>query len=306
MRYAFLSLAAVFAAACNNGGSSASPTIVRVEPTVQVTAMNAVDAAQACVRAALDIQRVGYVAAKFLRTPIPEPPMMAGLGADPAVITVTLDGPAGGTAEFSWSDHDGDLEYTSGDEYTITLDDYGDQGVTLRGAMLIRDTRFLGVVPSPGTWIATANIELLSLHVLVGTGDYTLNTTLPIRLENRQDFVELFDLVLPEDLVLGDNRVLQNNRMSRYENNEMVTLVFDGAVHSTVLDGVLTFATSTVFAGFPFFANPTDGLFTVHGTGGSSMEIQPMFFQLELRVDEDGDGEFEDTQSSSWMALLPQ
>lgn len=306
MRIAFASLCVLFAAGCDSG-SSTTPQ-VEIPATVKITAENALDAAQACVRAAFDIQRVAYVGIGFLLTPTPEPPELPASpnpAVLPAQLSVTVSGPFGGSALFTWSDEDGNERYSTGDGFTITFDAYGDQGVILDGAMVLRNPMLEGLVPSEGTWVATADLEMIGLAVTVGVETWTLNTTLPVRLENRQ-IVQLFELVLPADLQFGPSELKQGNRMERYESAETVTLIFDGAAYVPALDGVLKFETSGVLTGFPFFPNPTDGLMVVRGSEGSLLEIQPLFFQLEIRVDENGDEEFEATLSSSWQELLPQ
>lgn len=304
MRPSIVCIGAVLAA-CDSGGNGGSSTTVELAATVKITVDNALDVAQAAVRAAFDIQRVAYVGAGFLLMPPPEPPEPPTGNTQPATLTVPVNGPLGGTASFSWTDADGDEKYSTGDGFTITFDEYGDDGVILSGSIVLRDAMLDGLVPSEGTWIVLADLELLGLAVTVGAETWTLNTRLPIRLENRQ-IVQLFELTLPRDVEFGPYVLKGGNRMDRYESSETVTTIFDGAVFVEALDGLLRFETSNLLTGFPFFPDPTDGLLTVYGSEGSLLEIQPLFFQLEIRVDENGDEQFEATLTSSWQDLLPQ
>jgi hypothetical protein len=302
MRVAPLVLLVCFAAGCDSSDSPPPPP-APLTPTVPIDAGNALDVAQAAVRAAFDIQRVAFIGATFLLTDPPEPP--ATPATSPLTLSTTIPGPEGGEAVFSWEDRDLGGFYNTGDVITLSLDAYGADGLVLDGGMVIDNIVSFGELPNPiGTWIANADLYLLSLSVQVGAATQVLNLTLPFRLERRV-IVQLFDCVLPENITWGPIELQKGNRMSRYDSEEEVSYIFDGDVFSTPLDGVLHFETDGVLGGFPFFPDPILGVMRVDGLAPSVMEVEFGFFVLEIRVDEDGDDEFETSIMSSMMELLP-
>jgi hypothetical protein len=220
-------------------------------------------------------------------------------------LSTTIPGPEGGEAVFSWEDRDLGGFYNTGDVVSISLDSYGADGLVLDGGMVIDNIVSFGELPNPiGTWIANADLYLLSLSVQIGAQTTVLNLTLPFRLERRV-IVQLFDCVLPENVTMGPIELQQGNRMSRYDSDEEVSYIFDGEVFSETLDGVLHYETDGVLGGFPFFPDPILGVMRVDGAVPSVMEIEFGFFVLEIRVDEDGDEEFETTIMSNMAELLP-
>jgi hypothetical protein len=82
-------------------------------------------------------------------------------------------------------------------------------------------------------------------------------------------------------------------------------------VHSAELEGLLGFSTPLGLRGSPLLNGPTEALMQIRGSGGRTMEIEPfcrfpgVCLSLDLRIDTDGDEDFEESLSSNWQALLP-
>ena len=317
MRILMTTSFALIAVGCNSGRSNSAPAIAAAppavaQPEITINADNALTVAQAGVRGSLDLMRLGYIGAHFLQTPMPEP-----AGAEPSqpsglatLQSTTVDGPEGGIATFTWDDIDEDGAYTSGDVFTVSFDEYGDEGMLLNGVMTIDNVDLQGLLPGDGTYLLAADLNFVGLSVTLGSTELTISTTLPFHVENRI-LIEIFELTLPENKLIGSFEVLRDTRLLRYETSETLRFQFDGAVRSSDLGGTVRFSTPTFLVGSPFLSDPTAGTLVMSGFKGTSVEIEPncivpgVCFSLDVRVDEDGDGEYDVSLSSSWAGLLP-
>lgn len=322
MRLQLLTVSLLFVASCSNGSNEpavvAPPAIVDAD--VVITVDNAMTAAQAGVRGSFDFLRLGYIGASFLQTNTPEPPATGGEPGNGgatgsavigAVLSTEVPGPDGGSAVFAWEDLDDSGSYSSGDIFTIDFEEYESDGLRLNGVMVIDDLRLQGILPGDNAFIVDATLNLIGLSVTLGAQESSLTLELPFRLENRL-LVELFELQLFEPHYFGSFEVREGTRMIRHETDETVRYSVAGAVFSPELDGLVQFYTPKSLIGNPFTSDPTEGKLIIRGAGASMIEVEPsclapgFCFSLDLRVDEDGDEEFEDTIVSSWGALLPQ
>jgi len=302
---------------CNRGSNPTPPPAPPALATADlaITVDNAIDVARAGVRGCLDLLRISYIGARFLQTTFPEPTTGQGEPTVPTpqgpIRSIDVFGPDNGVATFTWNDVDGNDTYTSNDDFTVNFDAYGDQGMTFNGIMTIDNMVLQGILPGDGTYIVDADLNLLGLTVTIGAIDQTFDTTLPFHLENRI-IVELFDLVLLEEETIGEFEVQRGSQLSRYTTDETLRYVATGGVHSASLEGIVLFSTPTGLRGSPFLTDPIEGTLVVHGAANSSLELEPfclfpgVCLSLDVRVDADGDAMFEDTQSTSWSALLPQ
>lgn len=316
MKRTLLTISTAFALAACSSGSSGDDTPTPpafVQSEVLLTSDNALVAAKAGVRSSFDIIRLTYIGADFLQTPIPEPepepePQPVVLG---STLTQDIPGPEGGNAAFTWDDVDGSGTYTSGDEYTINFVSYGDEGMVLDGVMTITEVQLQGLLPGNGTFLLNANLNMLGLTVTNGATQQTFSQTFPFYVDNRI-LVEIFDLFLFEPVTIDAFEVQKNTRLIRYETSETIRYEFDGAVFSPELEGTVRFDTPTYMASSAFLSDPTDGTLRVRGAFRSSVEIEPnclfpgFCIGLDVRVDADGDEEFEETLSTSWAGLLPE
>lgn len=317
MRTSYLTGFLAVIAGCSNGSKSpAALPESTIAADVTITESNAIETARAGVRGSFDFTRLAYIGAGFVQTTMPTP--TTGPGNPPTntsnnnIQTVSVAGPAGGSASLSWEDVDEDNAYSSGDIFTINYSDYGDEGMVLNGLMTIDDFNLQGLLPGDGTYILDATLNLIGLDVQLGAATSSFNIELPFRLENRI-LVEIFDLYLFEDHFFGAFQVLENSRLMRYETDDFVRYSFNGSVFSPELPGIVEFSTPGFFQGSIFLSDPTEGVLLVSGIGGTFVELEPscivpgVCFSLDLRVEEDGDDEnFEGILTSNWQELLPQ
>ena len=302
---------------CNQGsGGSAPPAPPALAPAnVAISTDNATQVAQAGVRGSLDIMRLSYIGARFLQTTFPEPTGSGSgtgqSGLASSLLSTDVFGPQQGVATFSWDDVDDDGVSSSGEVFAMNFADYGDQGMVLNGTMTIDELLLQGLLPGDGTYLADATLNLLGLKVQIGVLEQTFNTEIPFLLDNRI-IVEVFDVLLLNEQVIGQFEVQRGTRLQRYTTDETLRYSLEGAVHSAELEGLLRFSTPLGLRGSPFLNDPIEGFMQIRGSGGSTMEIEPfclfpgVCLSLDLRIDADGDEEFEESLSSSWQALLPQ
>ncbi|MEZ6036074.1 MAG: hypothetical protein R3F29_01250 [Planctomycetota bacterium] len=297
-----LLLPTLLLAACSNGSKAPPAAPVTIEPTIALGTDNAIDATRACIRAAFDLERLMYVGVGLLNFPRPieEPQSEPGS----AVISREIFGAMGGSVVLTWDDRDGDDEYTSGDVFTMAFEGYNDQSVVLDGTMQVTGLVIAGRLPSDGVWIMDGTLELLNLTLTIGSQQWPITTKIPFHFENRL-IVELLEVELPEEVTLGPYTLQPGSWFQRYAGSESVSHAYGGAVYAADLDGVLTYSTKGFMGGFPFFADPTTGLFHIEGAEKSLIELEPGFFTLNVRIDADGDGVFEEEQVSSFFALAP-
>ena len=314
MRTLLTSLLLLATAGCNSGTTPAPvapPALATSDIAINVD--NALASAQAGVRGSFDLMRLSYIGAQFLQTPMPEP--TAGEPTNPSVLATLLstevNGPEGGVATFSWDDLDESGTYNSGDVFTTSFDNYGAKGMVLNGVMTIDNVQLQGLLPGDGTYILAADLNFVGLSVMLGARELTFSTTLPFRMENRI-IVEIYELLLLKPEVVDSFEVQEGTSLVRYETSETVRFQFHGAVHSAELEGIVRFETPTYLVGSPFLSDPTAGTLIVNGANRSRIEIEPncivpgVCFSLDVRVDADGDEEYEEMLSSSWTGLLPQ
>ena len=70
------------------------------------------------------------------------------------------------------------------------------------------------------------------------------------------------------------------------------------------LGGVLKFHTKAVLTGVQVLPDPAEGTLEIRGAGRTKLIVAPVdFFNLELRLDEDGDGKIDVTIPAEWAAL---
>ena len=103
----------------------------------------------------------------------------------------------------------------------------------------------------------------------------------------------------------------RGTRLQRFTTDETLRYSPEGAVHSAELEGLLRFSTPLGLRGSPLLNGPTEALMQIRGSGGRTMTIEPSCLfpgvcrSLDLRIDADGDEDFEESLSSNWQASLP-
>lgn len=294
--------------------SSDSPPPPPIEPEVQITADNALEVASAVYRGAFDIVRTARIAGSFfdIAPPAPpdppappEPPESHGATGASAILTQAVPGPEGGTAIYSWDDADGDGEYSSDDRFTISFAEYGADGLQLTGTVLFDRVVIQGNVTTSLTWIMTARMSLLSLALTRGADTVVMNGPFAFGRERRAT-VSLLTLAIDREFPYGASTLGAGATMGRndYSIDFRMGLLADGVLDVPDLGGKLLYATQGPLMGIQVLPDPSDGLFEVRGAGGSQLWLVPVdFFNVEVQVDEDGDGIVDVTLPVEWSEL---
>ena len=292
-------LVPLLVAACSSGSS---PTAAPVQPGVIITEANALEVAGSAWRAAFDLVRVARLAGGFLQVAPPTPPSGAP---NQAIVTQTLTGPDGGEAILTFADDDRDGSYTTGDEFTINFADYAAEGLSLTGAIVFDAVHIQGSVLDGLGWILTARMHALGLAVTRGEVTVPLNGSFVFGRERRTT-VDLLSVAVDTAVPFGNRTLAAGNTMARndYTLDFRMGLFAQGAVDDAALGGVLTFASRGALTGLQALPDPSTGVFEVQGANGTSLTIVPIdFFNVEIQVDADGDGEPETTLSAEWAQL---
>lgn len=288
---------AAFGAACSNGSRAPAPTLTA---DVRLDADNATSAAAAVYRTSLLPLRVARVLGGFFAV---EPEDGAGGG----LVAREVQGPEGGTAIFTWDDRDGDLGYSSGDVFAIACDHYVEGGLELTGNAEFGDVRIVGDVLTDLNWTLDATLRLAGLEVLAGSVSEPLAGTFVFAREKRQTVHLLsLDPLGDGELSAGARTLLPGYSLTRndYVLDFRMGLFVAGAIDDATLGGRLTFATEQPLMGLQALPDPSSGELVVRGGGGTSVTLVPIdFFNLELHVDDDGDGEVDEVVAAEWASL---
>lgn len=292
-------LGVLLLAACS--GRDQRPTAA-VQPSVRITAANAVDVASAAYRTAFDPVAVARITTSFLEVPPPEPPAAP---ASATLVIQELEGPEGGRALFTWNDRDGDGDYSTGDAFTVVFADYGASGRVLTGAAAFADVAIQGDILDGLNWILSARLDLIGLQLTAGATTSTIDGTFRCSREQRAT-VRLLGLDAEADMPVGVRTLRANSSCARndYVLDFTMGLFAEGSFDDPLLGGTLTFTTTTPMTGIQVLPDPATGEFTVAGADGSALTLVPLdYFTLEIQVDENGDGEPDATIPAEWAEL---
>jgi hypothetical protein len=301
-RHACLSVFAApiaLVAACSGGGSKAP--VATATPNVTITAANATAVAGAAYEAAYMPARIARLAVAFLEVDTPTAPA----GGLPAIVTQVVPGPDGGEATFTWNDADRNGEYTTGDTFTIDFAAYAAAGLTLDGAATLEDVRIDGRPLTSLTWRCDATLRLLDVQYDTGAGPATASGAFTVQREERT-IVQVLALTALGEAAIGPRRVGARSTSGRNEYNIDFQQGFygDGDFLDPVTGGTFVYETVLTMTGVQFLFDPGFGELRVLGAGGTSVSIVPTdLFNVELKVDGDGDGEPETTIAKEWAEL---
>lgn len=290
-------LAAVLAGSCSSKGQ---PPAAAVQPSVRITADNALAVAAAAYRTAFDpVHAARAVTALLELTPDAQPPTVGG------VHVSHIDGPQGGTATWTWYDRDGDEHYSDGDAFMAELVDFARDGRTFSGVAFLDDLAVEGNVTTGLAWIASTPLRFRNMRVAVGSATDDVNGSFECTREKRAT-VTLTSLRLVADASIGLAKLRLGSDVSRndYLLDYSMGWFGDGTFVDPVLGGTLAFHAEIPMTGIQLMPDPSAGEFSVTGSDGSSLTIAPIdFFTLEIRVDTDGDGEPDATIPAEWSQL---
>lgn len=287
-------------AACG-GGSGNGAQVAAATPNVAITAANATAVAGAAYEAAYMPARLARLVLGFVEVDPPAAPP----GGSPATVTQVVAGPDGGEATFTWSDVDRDGEYTTGDAFTIDFAGYAAFGLTLDGVATLEDVRFDGRPLTSLTWRCDATLRLLDLQYDAGAGPATASGSFAVQREERT-IVQVLAAKALGEAAIGPRRVGADSTSGRNEYNIDFEQGFygDGDFLDPVTGGTFVYETVLTMTGVQFLFDPGFGELRVLGAGGTSVSIVPTdLFNVELKVDGDGDGEAETTIAKEWAEL---
>ncbi len=296
-RFALLPIA-LLAACGGGGGNQQTPTAT---PNVAITAANAAGVAGAAYEAAYMPARIARIAVGFLEVDPPEP----SAGGNPGIVTQVVAGPEGGEATLSWSDADRDGRYSTGDAFTLDFDAYVAYGLTLAGTVTLEDLVVDGNPLTSLTWTCDGTLSLFDLTYDDGAGAREASGKFAFHREERST-VRVLTVSARDDAAIGLRTVGVGSASGR---NEYVLdfqqgFYGDGDYVDPVAGGTFLYETLRPMTGLQFLFDPGFGELRVLGAGGTSVTIVPVdLFNVELLVDENGDGETDTTIATEWAAL---
>lgn len=281
-------------AACSGGGSTA-PQV----PTAQITKVNARDVARLTLGTFFGIADTAGAITAQLNACTPG--------------TSTLAGPEGGQVILSLDDRDGDELLSSGDACTMSFSGFTVNGNQLTGAAVFDGLVVFGPAGEYTTHVLEARMQILGMSIVdvATTQATTFGGTFALRRDTRVT-ARVSDLLVLERVTFGESTLLPGSRIARNEYLEYGALLWaegsrgwfaSGAMTAGGVDGILDFATTVPFTGFP--TPPYGGELEVRGKSGSEIVIRVVTFAgaLEVEADTNGDGIVDETIATPWAQL---
>lgn len=290
-------LASLLAAACSD---TRRPATAPLQPSVRITPENATAVAASAYRTAFGPAHAARIVTSLLELPPAPQAAVAGGGR-----VSVFDGPQGGTATCTWFDRDGDEKYSDGDSLTVGLADFGRDGRVYTGWAFLDDLQVQGNPVTASTYVAATPLRFRNLRVALGGASDFVNGSFACTREKRQT-VTIVAVDPVAETYVGAAKLRPGSSIGRndYLIDFSMGLFADGSFDDPVLGGTLTFRSEPPMTGFQFLPDPGTGEFTVAGSDGSNLLVTPIdYFNIEIRVDADGDGEFEATIATEWAAL---
>lgn len=295
-------LAAVSAlCACSSKSSPPAASMPGLHADAAITVANAPQVASAVVDATLDVARVARLCARFLTEKPPEPPPAGTLA---TVIDLTFTGPGGGQALHNWQDVDGDGKPSTGDVFTDTFVGYVDR-YTLSGTVVFDELQVVGDPFDGLTWRIESRLHFVNLVVTANGATTTWNGSVLCTRELRQ-ITRLLTLQLDSDFKFGALTLAEGARLERNEYVLDFTAGFfvQGFVKAPELGGTFEVRTAVPLIGNQVLPDPYQGTLEVLGAADSVLDLVPLdFFNVELHVDENGDGTDESVLGLEWGDL---
>ena len=229
-----------------------------------------------------------------------------------SALTVKTDLPCDntGTASIVVNDVDNNGAISSGDSFTITFDNCLDSldQTTTSGSMTMVVNGINGNPDTDLVWNAAITVTMRDLTISDGnsndaiSGDFTLNMSTNDGGVNTTGGIGGNSLSVTEN---GVTETLSNYSIS-FRSNDVTgayTIDSSGTVSSSELEGAVQFATLTTFEGIdPDY--PHTGVMKVSGAGDSSVTLTVIDnATVQLDVDEDGDGNMDQSIKTQWTVL---
>jgi len=328
MRYPALFFIYIMVSACDTGtsfsGNTTTPPPAGGGP-LTITSANAPAAMTVALRAALDSAGVGDVAGvlglgtasvgnmnkvsgvefysatlvnamqKVPFGPIEQPCLVSG--------TITISGDLADPLAIS---------FAVGDTLSVFAADCVDvPGETVNGTLDYLFTTITGDILLGPPYRLVFDVVLTNFQVVTSTESGISNGNATVSVDTTLDPEWSVSITGTQLTIDGPT---SSDTISNYDTTETVdtlvvptpyTLVSNGTVDSTDLEGTVDYSTPVMFEGSGE-ANPSTGEFLVMGTNSSVRLIAVDDVNVRLESDFDGDGVIDETTNTTWDALIAQ
>jgi len=244
--------------------------------------------------ARLDANATGFHLTEFMTRQLAE--VLPGERVLAATTTTTT--PCGsGTVTQIFNDADDSGSFSTGDSYELRFA-CSENGVSINGSIILRNIVLEGGGNS-GNFRVAMTLEYVDLRVSDGVSTVTYNGTITTDITYRDGvFTYRYSLNGTFGGLLGGSSVTYS-----VDQNGVVTYSSQGSV-TLAGGGTLGFETTTPFAGDPATGNPSAGECVVYGASNSRLLITALDSEnVQIQVDEDGDGTFETSRVLTWASL---
>lgn len=304
---------------CSNGSDGpAQPP----PPTATITADNLELAAAAALQASLGIAPVAALAGgaleptssplnwrafalqRFAELLLPQRVLLATL-------TVTRNGPGGGTATITWEDNDNDEQVTTGDTFAMVFDGYSEWGLRLDGNLLVDRVEVSGSLATDLAWTIRARFtfdEFAWTNINGSAPPRTVAGEIAARIEQRSTVTRLAVQPLVNltsgDGTLSTGSTVLYDEFTSGEYQYLWRIESRGTVGHPQLDGTVAFRTDRAFSARVWEQVPSSGVLLVTGGNRAMLRLTARESgDVLMETDLDGDGTFETSTPIDWAEL---
>jgi hypothetical protein len=322
---AFLLSAAAALAACGGGGSGGGSSAATADP-VAISSANAAEVAGAAYSAPASLEGAGLGGAGVLTGAVTQvsddgvdmvqviidqlKSSKALFAANPgafvtgASITASEDCTNGGNFSFTLNDADDNQDLSSGDSLSATFNNCIEGTTRMNGTLSINNIQITG---DPLTFPYSLQMTLQANNFSVTESGETssLNGAMTLS-QSTGDGVSFVNSVSGTSISLtesGGAATLSAYRLDGTENGSSYTFDINATVSSPDIGGAVTIVTDVTFMGTEP-GDPYTGEATITGAGNSSVTLVVLNeVNVQLLVDEDGDGATDTTIDTTWDSL---
>jgi hypothetical protein len=210
-----------------------------------------------------------------------------------------------GTLSFTFNDVDNDLSLSTGDTVSMTANNCVFSGVTMNGSISLNNVVATGDQLSP-PYSLQFTLQTSGFSVSAGGETVAINGGGTIAESTNDDisFTSSFSGSGIEMTVAGETLTLTDYQINETENqsNGTYTLSIDATISSSSLGGSVRVTTDVALSGLSAFDADT-GQLTCVGNNSSVKLTVIDSLNVQLEVDEDGDGLADNTFTEAWTNL---
>ena len=227
-------------------------------------------------------------------------------GVTPAAVQSLNQNCDSGTISGSFNDADNDLSLSTGDTFSMTANNCSLDGVTMNGSISLSNVSVTGDEFSP-PYSLQFTLQATNFSVSVGgeavvmRGDGTIS-------ESSSDAVNFISSVSGNGIEItagGESLTLTDYDIQETENQATgaYSISINATISSSGLGGSVTVRTDVALTGVGAF-DPDSGQITCVGAGNTSVTLTVVdSINVQLEVDQNGDGIIDETLSSAWADL---